>query len=91
MTEYSYKVVAVLKDSLGNEKAQEIQAEICDLKSKLHIQNLDAITYIKKQPYEKYQDFGAVAFFFCALKDKLDCFSKLEYYDLLDAKIKIAV
>lgn len=91
MTDYSYKVVAVLKDGLDIATAQAIQSEICDLKAKLHIQNLDTITYIKKQPYEKYQDFGAVAFFFCALKDKKDYFVKLEYYDLLGEKVKIAV
>lgn len=91
MAEYSYKVIAVLKDDLDEEKLQKAISTISDLKSRLHIINLDDITYIKEQPFEEHQDFGAVTFFFCGLEKLKESFSRLEWHDVWLGRTKIAV
>jgi len=91
MDNYNYKVIAELRPDLPeNERKKAINA-IQDLQKKLRIVNVDTVTYCKEQPIKGYDDFGAVAFFFSALKDMKDCFSHLEYYDLWEDRKRVAV
>jgi len=62
-----------------------------EIKSKLKIVNIDDVTYCKAQPIKEYNDFGAVAFFYCALKDIKEFFEMLEYYDLEEGECSVAV
>jgi hypothetical protein len=91
MKSYNYKVIAELRHDLSNEERETALKIIKDLQNRLKIVNIDSITYCKKQPIKGYDDFGAVAFFFAALKDINFYFSRLEHYDLTEEKKRIAV
>lgn len=91
MSGYNYKVVAVLKSDLSENERLSAVNEIKDLQSRLKIVNIDNVTYCKAQPINGQDDFGAVAFFFSALKDMKNYFSQLEYYDLWGDRKRVAV
>lgn len=91
MYRHSYKVIATIKPEISSEEQQIVHDRISDLTEKLRLKNIANDTYVKEIPFEKYQDFGAVAFFFCALKDMKEYFSKLEYHDLAFGKKKSAL
>ena len=91
MNGYNFKVVAELRANLPENERISAVNEIKDLQSRLKIVNVDSVTYCKAQPINGYDDFGAVAFFFSALKDMKNCFSRLEYYDLLGDRKRVAV
>lgn len=91
MEYYNYKVVAELRPDLPESEQENAVNTIKDLQKKLRIINIDAITYCKEPPVKEYDDFGAVAFFFSALKDMKDCFSRLEYYNLWEDRKRVAV
>ena len=91
MENYNFKVVAELRDDLTeNEKGVALD-KIGILQQKLKIVKVNETTYCKVQPIKDYDDFGAVAFFFSALKDMKVCFSKLKYYDLWAGNKRAAV
>lgn len=91
MADYNFKVVAELREDLTvNEKGVAMD-KIDELQRKLKIVKVDDTTYCKVQPIEDYDDFGAVAFFFSALKDMKELFVKLEYYDLWEGNKRVAV
>jgi hypothetical protein len=91
MGHYNYKVVAELRPDLPKNERENAVNTIRELQKKLHIVNIDTVTYCKEQPIHGYDDFGAVAFFFSALKDMKDCFLHLEYYDLWEDRKRVAV
>lgn len=91
MHDYNYKVIAVLKSDLPEDERISVVNEIKDLQRRLKIVNIDNVTYCKAQPINGYDDFGAVAFFFSALKDMKSYFSHLEYYDLWEDRKRVAV
>lgn len=91
MEYYNYKVVAELRPDLSETERYHAVNIIKDLQRKLRIVNIDPVTYCKEQPIQEYDDFGAIAFFFSALKDMKDCFSHLEYYDLWEGRTRVAV
>lgn len=91
MDGYNYKVVAELKPDLSEKERISAEKEIKDLQSRLRIVNIDNVTYCKAQPIDGHDDFGAVAFFFSALKDMKWCFSRLEYHDLWGDRKRVAV
>lgn len=91
MNKYNYKVVAELRPDLPENERIYAVNKIRDLKNRLNIVNIDNVTYCKAQPINGYDDFGAVAFFFSALKDMKKCFSRLEYYDLWGDRKRAAV
>lgn len=91
MAYYNFKVVAELRNDLTvNEKGVAMD-KIDELQHKLKIVKVDETTYCKGQPIKDYDDFGAVAFFFSALKDMKEYFVKLEYYDLWEGNKRVAV
>ena len=61
------------------------------MQNRLNIVNLNSITFCKAQPIKDCDDFGAVAFFYSALKDKKHYFSQLEFYDLRGERRHVAV
>lgn len=91
MQDYNFKVVAKLREDLTEDEKIAALNEIEDLQGRLKIVNVDNVTYCKAQPIHNYDDFGAVALFFSALKDMQKCFSKLEYYDLWEGNKRIVV
>ncbi len=91
MNHYNYKVIAELRQDLPEDERMSAVNEIRDLQNRLKIVNIDNVTYCKAQPISGYDDFGAVAFFFSALKDMKNCFSRLEYYDLWGDRKRVAV
>lgn len=91
MEPYNYKVVAELRSDLPESERENAVSAIQGLQKKLRIINVDTVTYCKEQPIKGYDDFGAVAFFFSALKDMKNCFSRLEYYDLWEDRKRVAV
>ena len=91
MEGYNYKVVAELRPDLPEDERRSTVRTIKDLQKKLHIVSIDDRTYCKAQPISGHDDFGAVAFFFSALKDMKGCFSRLEYYDLWEDRKRVAV
>ncbi len=91
MDGYNYKVVAELRSDLSENERNNAVETIRELQKKLRIVNVDTVTYCKAQPIKGYDDFGAVAFFFSALKDMQDCFSHLEYYDLWEDRKRVVV
>lgn len=91
MEHYNYKVVAELRPDLSESERDNAINAIKDLQKRLRIVNVDTVTYCKEQPIIGYDDFGAVAFFFSALKDMKGCFSHLEYYDLWEDRKRVAV
>lgn len=91
MDNYHYKVVAELRTDLPERERCHAVNTIQTLQKKLRIVNVDKVTYCKAQPIHGRDDFGAVAFFFSALKDMKDCFSHLEYYDLWEDRKRVAV
>lgn len=91
MDSYNYKVVAKLRSDLSENERAAVLNEMEDLQSRLRIVKLDGDTYCKAQPIHGCDDFGAVAFFFSALKDMEKYFSQLEYYDLWGKRKRVAV
>jgi hypothetical protein len=91
MEKYNYKVVAELRSDLPKNEWDIAVNTIKELQKKLRIVNIDDVTYCKEQPINGYDDFGAVAFFFSALKDMKGYFSHLEYYDLWEGRKRVAV
>lgn len=91
MNTYNYKVIAELRPDLPESERVSAVNAIRDLQNRLKIVNIDSVTYCKAQPINGYDDFGAVAFFFSALKDMKNCFSRLEYYDLRGDRKRVAV
>lgn len=91
MENYHYKVVAELRSDLSENERKSTLNAIKELQKKLRIINIDSVTYCKEQPIKGYDDFGAVAFFFSALKDMKAYFSHLEYYDLWENRKRVAV
>ena len=82
MDKYNFKVVAELRSDLTENQRLAVSSKIGELQQRLKIVNIDNETYCKEPPIKDYDDFGAVNFFFSALKDMKEYFKKLEYYDL---------
>lgn len=91
MTDYNFKVVAVLRDDLTSAQRDLAVKKINELQSKFHIMKIDDETYCKSGVIKGNDDFGAVTFFFCTLKRIKEYFSKLEYYDLWEGEKCVAV
>jgi hypothetical protein len=91
MANCNYKVVAELRPDLTETERNSVMKRIQDLQTRLAIVNLDNVTYCKAQPIKGHDDFGAVTFFYSALKDIKGCFSRLEYYDLWGDRKRVAV
>lgn len=91
MANYNFKVVAELRKDLTVSEKDVAMDKIDELQRKLKIVKVDETTYCKVQPIKDYDDFGAVAFFFSALKDMKGLFIKLEYYDLWEGDKSVAV
>lgn len=91
MNTYNYKVIAELRPDLPESERISAVNEIRDLQNRLKIVKIDNVTYCKAQPINGCDDFGAVAFFFAALKDMKNCFSRLEYYDLRGNRKRVAI
>lgn len=91
MDSYNYKVVAELRPDLPEKERNSVLNTIEDLQKRLKIVNIDTVTYCKEQPIKGHDDFGAVAFFYSALNDMKDCFTRLEYYDLWEGRKRVAI
>jgi len=91
MDKYNFKVIAVINSNISKDKQEIVSEKIARLKSILHIVNADDTTYCKEQPFEEYNDFSSVCLFFIELEKMIDCFSKLEYHDLWEGEVRIAV
>lgn len=91
MENYNFKVIAELRKDLTENERISVLNEIENLRHRLKIISVDSITYYKEQPIHDYDDFGAVALFFSALKEIQGYFSRLEYYDLWEGNKRVAV
>jgi len=91
MDKYNFKVVAELRSDLTENQRLEVSSKIGELQRRLKIVNIDNETYCKAPPIKDYDDFGAVTFFFSALKDLKEYFKRLEYYDLWEGDKRIEV
>lgn len=91
MNEYNFKVVAQLKNDLTEAQRNDAVSKIEELQRKFKIVKIDENTYCKAGEVNGSDDFGAVTFFFCKLKRIKEYFGKLEYYDLPEGDISVAV
>lgn len=91
MNEYNFKVVAELRNDLTDEQRKNAVSKIEELQRKFKIVKIDDATYCKAGAINGHDDFGAVTFFFCKLKRIKEYFGKLEYYDLPEGDISVAV
>ena len=89
--DYNFKVVAKLRDDLTDEEHKMAFERLTKWQRKYKMINIDEITYRKAGPIQNYDDFGAVAFFYCVLKDFKECFEKLEYYDFGEGIKRVAI
>lgn len=91
MENYNFKVIAELRKDLTENERISVLNQIENLRHRLKIISIDNVTYCKEQPIHDYDDFGAVALFFSALKEIRGYFSRLEYYDLWEGNKRVAV
>ncbi len=91
MKDPKFKVIAELRDDLTKEQLHYISDSIQELENIYEVAQYNANLYCKVKAKNDYSDFGAVAFFYCNLKDNKAFFKKLAYYDLLDGETDIAV
>lgn len=91
MENCNYRVIAVLREDLPEKERQRVKAQIADLMKRLHIVEQEKDCYCKEPPICGNDDFGAVAFFFAALKDMQGSFARLEHYDITAGKCRKAV
>lgn len=91
MDDCNYKVVAVLRADLPEAESLRVRGEVAELMKRLRIVSIGGDAFCKEPPIRDCDDFGAVAFFFAALKDMRSSFSRLEYYDLRDGRCRKVV
>lgn len=89
--EYSFKVVAKLRNDLTEIQRNTILRKMEALQEKLHIIKIDSETFCKAGNIKEQEDFGAVTVFFCKLKRMKMYFDKLEYHDLYKGEIRVEV
>lgn len=91
MENYNYKVIAELREDLTDEERTEAQAYIAKWQGKFELELVDGNTYRKAGVIKGHSDFGSVTFFFFKMEEIGRRFSKLEYYDLYEEEMIVAV
>lgn len=89
MQNYNFKVIAKLKDDLPTDKLEFITNYIALWQEKFNIIKTDDVTYLSK--VSENDEFGNTIFFFFSLEKNKDFFSKLEYYDLEEGGVRVAI
>ncbi len=90
---YNYKITFEFKDDIDSDELKKVKAEIDDWKEKYHIKQVgdDEYRRIGNNP-SMQDDFADVSFFYIILEsDYIKYFKKLEYYDMLEEKLDVAV
>ncbi|MDO4765951.1 MAG: hypothetical protein Q4A29_07815 [Eubacteriales bacterium] len=90
MTDRNFKVIAQVREDLDDDQKFYIKEEMKNLQQKFNIEN-DGKEYYKAGEIKGYEDFGAVAVFYCLLEPYKEYFARLEYYDVEEGEKKIAI
>ena len=89
MTKCDFKVIAVLKDNIGEKEKGETVLMIEKLKENFSIEEIDKDIY--SHPDQTKTAYGAVFLFFLQLKEMQSNFKELCYYDYLNDETELAV
>lgn len=83
-----FQVIAELRQDLMDAQQCVVQDKMSEIMRKLHITALEKDCFCHLQTSN---DFGATGLFFSELKEMKHCFSKLEFHNLKDGTLEIAV
>lgn len=90
MKDRNFKVIVQIREDLNEEQKGFIKGEIENLQKTFNIEN-DGKEYYKAGEVKGYEDFGAVAVFYCLLEGCKEYLARLEYYDAEEGEKRIAV
>ncbi len=90
---YNYKITFEFKDDIGSEEFEKVKAEIEEWKEKYHIKQVGDNEYRKIGNNPTMQDdYADVTFFYVLLRHNYKSyFNKLEYGNVLEEKLDVAV